>query len=252
MFIQDTMKYLLVVFLSLVSVANVYAQQKKISIEPTIGINNNTCYIEYLSSHSPYFSLTHPLTIRRVISINTGIYIHYRINEKFKIKAGYTNANTGTTYSLRSPDGTVAVAGYVGLSTLKFPIMVFYDAFDLQSARIKIQPGFGCSVDLHPDGPYGDFGVNSASSLNYTVSVAKDPYINRKMAASLRGALVLQFYSKSNKERVNLSIDYNLGLSPYGGAFYTHTINNQSWTTRVVTKGTYVGLNLGYVIGIMK
>jgi len=248
------MKYSLIVLLLFAGICSGFAQQKRFSIEPTFGINNNTCYIEEMSSHSSYFSVTHPLVMKRIILLNTGIYIHYRINEKFKIKAGYTNAQAGTSYSLISPDGTVALGGFVGLHNYQFPMVVYYDAVKFKKPRIKIQTGLGFSVDRHPNGPYGDLGVSSAVSLTgaYTISVSDTPYISKKTTVSLRGALVFQLYSKSEKERFNLSVDYNLGLSPYGGAIYTHSINNQQWTTRVVTKGTYVGLNLGFIIGVIK
>ncbi|WP_299250268.1 hypothetical protein [uncultured Cytophaga sp.] len=108
----------------------------------------------------------------------------------------------------------------------------------------KLRPFAGINIDF-VDRMSEDTVINKGYDYTETLQYS---ILNNNGLSSIFGFTV-QFLQKG-KERLALNFYFNQGLTKYLSANYTYTENNNTQTTSVVSKGSYISIGLSYPINI--
>ncbi len=200
------------------------------------------------------------------ITDNWGLMLQLKLNDEWSIASGLSYGNIGWGYRIEVPDhlvknpyGSPRASHSTSNYIYRFPIQALRTLKDityfplnreqrLYLFNFKLHVLGGVSVDyLSPKSkfaPYaGGLMIPSVDGISYSESTA----VKNRWGASAILGLGMQFYH-NGKEQFELNLYYSQGLRDMLQTDIDYTMNTESRSTRMMTRGSFVGATLAYPI----
>lgn len=234
--------------LSFFTVSQVEAQ-KILYLKPFLSGQFPSSYYDRSIGKAPNFSATY-----LNIALGGGIDVQLELNRKWRLSLGGHYGIYGFGYFIKTPmyGRSSDNSDYI----TRIPFQIHYTIKDeihlINVDKIKyaylivgrIYSLFG--ISYNQVAPPGNFGQLSIGGSSIIVDERK-PVIDRWSNVSAYLGLGMQFYSGGN-DRFDISLYYSKGFGKivYQDLFYE--INSASYHTRLWSRGTIIGFNIGYPI----
>lgn len=202
------------------------------------------------------------------ITDNLGVTLQLKLSEVWGLEAGWSKGNIGWGYQISIPEHLLnapyprpvrkhSLSNYIH----RFPLQALYafrdvTYFPLNKQRnlylfnFRLHAIAGASLDYIDHKSAFDSGVvelsTSVPSSNY-ISFTEEVTIRSRWGVSARLGIGMQ-YLHNGKERLELNLYYSQGLRDMVQADVDYLMNSESRSTRMLARGSFIGLTLAYPI----
>ncbi|WP_299761900.1 hypothetical protein [uncultured Pontibacter sp.] len=202
------------------------------------------------------------------ITDNLGVTLQLKLSEIWGLETGWSKGNIGWGYQISIPEHLLndpyprpvrkhSLSNYIH----RFPLQALYTFRDityfplnrernLYLFNFRLHAIAGTSLDYIDYKSTFDSGVmelgTSVPSSN-SIDLAEEVTIRSRWGASVRVGIGMQ-YLHNGKERLELNLYYSRGLRDMVQADVDYSMNSESRTTRMLARGSLIGLTLAYPI----
>ena len=266
--VEDIKTLLLLAISMFFVVPEVLAQQRTLSLRPSIGIEFPMCH-------------TYDREVHKQFSYNNfnlypqfGLGLQYKLSERLDVFGGWNNGATGYSFNILCPDGRCGAKQTREFSTQRFPIGFHWELKDfwlfpvqqrfkffnkivnaderlLFLVLFRLKATFGLSYNYISKASDEDAPDLKEWSLgNNVINYLTQPHVKNRHGVSAFGGLTLQFYNHK-RDRVQLSLIYNQGILRQLTSPLNYSINGQEYSTQLGSRGSYFAATLSYPIRLV-
>ena len=257
----------LLVLIFFVVLNHVSAQQRILSLRPSIGIEfpMNHLFDQRTDKNFRYNNFD--------LNPQFALGLQYELNDRLDIFGGWSNGATGYSFAIFCPDGMCGARHSNGFTTQRFPIGVHWELKDywlfpiqqrfrffnkivnaderlLFLVLFRLKATFGLSYNyISPS--TGEDQLREVvwpfNHQNQEISHVTLPHVQNRHGMSLFGGLTLQFYNHK-RDKVQLSLIYNQGILRQLTSPLNYSINGKEYSAQLGSRGSYFAATLSYPI----